>query len=138
MVAASAASYSSVNQYGNRSIMWRYINSCSSCDGSSGPNFQRQSSMRTINRHHHHHHHHYHHQQQQQFHHTRRPAIRHNKRCTFATTTTTAITESNRIQIGTQVTEPTTVLSLNCGNNNSNNNGTNSNRNNINIETNVI
>lgn len=85
MVAASAVSYSSVNQYdGNRSIMWRHLNSCSSCDSNnSNPNsFRRHNSMRTC-RHHH-----------QHYHHTRRPAIRQNKRCTFATTTTTILSSS--------------------------------------------
>lgn len=87
MVAASASvSYSSVNQYdGNRSIMWRQLNSCSSCDNA-GSSFRRQNSLRTC-RHHHHSHPHYHHQ--------RRPAIRQNKRCTFATTTTTILPPNN-------------------------------------------
>lgn len=125
MVAASAASYSSVNQYGNRSIMWRYLNSCSSCDSSSSSSFQRQNSMRASNRLHHYHHHHH----QQQYHHVRRPAIRHNKRCTFASTTT-AITDSGRIQAETEVTEPNTALSLACGSNN----GSSINNRNINSE----
>lgn len=82
MVAASAVSYSSVNQYdGNRSIMWRHLNSCSSCD-SGNNSFRRHSNMRTC-RHHH-----------QHYHHTRRPAIRQNKRCTFATTTTTILSSA--------------------------------------------
>lgn len=86
MVAASAVSYSSVNQYdGNRSIMWRHLNSCSSCDGSNNTgnhSFRRQNSMRTCRNHH------------QHYHHTRKPAIRQNKRCTFATTATTILSQS--------------------------------------------
>lgn len=77
MVAASAASY-------NRSIMWRYLNTCSSCD-----NIVRDRSSnvsRNISMHHHHRH-------------TRKPAIRHNKRCTFATTATISDTTGHRSDI---------------------------------------
>lgn len=96
MMAASAASYSSVNQYdGNRSIMWRHLNSCSSCDGSNNTannnSFRRQSSMRACRNNH------------QHYHHTRKPAIRQNKRCTFATTATTILSQS-------------TLSSTKCGN----------------------
>lgn len=77
MVAASAASY-------NRTIMWRYLNTCSSCD-----NIVRDRSSkvsRNISMPHHHRH-------------TRRPAIRHNKRCTFATTATISDTTGHRSDI---------------------------------------
>lgn len=78
MVAASAASYSSVNQYGNRS--WRYLNTCSSCDSMDG-----SRSMQTINNRHH-----CHRSTHQQYYHTRKPALKRQKRCTFATTTMVA------------------------------------------------
>lgn len=77
MVAASAASYSSMNQYGNRS--WRYLNTCSSCDSMDG-----SRSTQTINNRHH-----CHRSAHQQYYHTRKPALKRQKRCTFATTTTT-------------------------------------------------
>lgn len=83
VVAASASvSYSSVNQYdGNRSIMWRHLNTCSTCDKTSGINNTTNSTgisrQNRACRHAHH------------YHHNRRPAIRQNKRCTFATATTT-------------------------------------------------
>lgn len=107
MVAASASvSYSSVNQYdgNNRSIMWRHLNSCSSCDSSSNSSsFRRHNSMRNC-RHH------------QHYHHTRRPAIRQNKRCTFATTATILSTSP------TSSTTTTCIRSSSANNLNLNNN----------------
>lgn len=118
MVAASASvSYSSVNQYdGNRTIMWRHLNSCSSCDSNSGSSFRRQNSMRGC-RHHHHHNNHSH----PHYHHTRKPAIRANKRCTFATTTTTISPSGTISGIGGGITTATInthhaiVNGNNCG-----------------------
>lgn len=89
MVASASVSYSSVNQYdGNRSIMWRHLNTCSTCDKTSSANSANTgnssttvgTSIRQNNRNCRHTHH---------YHHNRRPAIRQNKRCTFATATTT-------------------------------------------------
>lgn len=74
MVAASAASYSSSYR------SWRYLNTCSSCDSMDG-----SRSMQTINNRHH-----CHRASHQQYYHTRKPALKRQKRCTFATTATVA------------------------------------------------
>lgn len=74
MVAASAASYSSSYR------SWRYLNTCSSCDSMDG-----SRSMQTINNRHH-----CHRSSHQQYYHTRKPALKRQKRCTFATTATVA------------------------------------------------
>lgn len=86
MVASASVSYSSVNQYdGNRSIMWRHLNTCSTCDKNitttniSGNSASSSTGIRQNRTCRHAHH----------YHHNRRPAIRQNKRCTFATATTT-------------------------------------------------
>lgn len=87
MAASTSASYSSVNQYdgttilpANRSILGRrHLNSCSSCDTCSNsicPETVAASASADSNSCQSGHHH---------FHHTRRPAMRQNKRCTFAT-----------------------------------------------------
>lgn len=102
MVAAStSASYSSVNQYdsntilpSNRSIMGRrHLNSCSSCDSCTANTICPSGESKTCPTGHH-------------FHHTRRPAMRQNKRCTFATSVQTSMTVANNKNGG----PPTTTI----------------------------
>lgn len=92
MVAASSASYSSVSQCDNnknvpttnRSIMGRrHLNSCSSCDSCSNSICPASAEPPSCQSGHH-------------YHHTRRPAMRQNKRCTFATSVSSmSVTNQN-------------------------------------------
>lgn len=90
VAASSSASYSSVSQYdstsivpSNRSIMGRrHLNSCSSCDSCSNTICTSAESKSCQSGHH--------------FRHTRRPAMRQNKRCTFATSVSSmSVTNKN-------------------------------------------
>lgn len=104
MVAAStSASYSSVSQYDgttttlptNRSIMGRrHLNSCSSCDSCSNSICTAAESKLCQSGHH--------------FHHTRRPAMRQNKRCTFATSMSVSANKNGGPPTNTIVNLPVT------------------------------